>query len=217
MHHPFTRRPRPLFVGLALIVGLLLVIPAAYAAKVYLNGVEISSTNISSRQLDDVQRVLIDHNGDVHIVAPGYDIRVENAAPGAPPRDPAAMTYILGEPYIALFVNDSAGSVPYDFTLKINGVVVEKFPSDRRTSAVDISGYIKLGDNEIQIVAEKVGSRRGRGSDASMRLALGPGSNEGGRATVRRIRASLEVKAGESERRIVTEETFKVEARNDEN
>lgn len=211
MKPPVSRLSRTAITALSILLGMLILVPISFAAKVFLNGVEISSTDMSNRQLNDVQRVIIDENGDVHIVAAGYDVRVQNARRNQAPRNAESMARIVGEPYIALFVNESGGSVPYTITLKINGETVETFESDRHTTAIDVSGYVKLGQNDVQITAERVGRRTGPASEAQMRLVVGPGSNDGQRAAVRRIRASLDVEADESERRVVAEQQFTIE------
>jgi hypothetical protein len=160
--------------------------------------------------------VLIDNNGDVHIVAPGYDIRVANAGPGNAPRDAGAMAKVIGEPYLALFVNENQGAIPYDITLKINGRTVRRFESDEGTDAVDVSGYVKFGDNRVEIIAERSGRSSGTSADANMRLLVGPGSMQGRRASVRHIRASMEVTADENDRRIVNTEEFELDVSDDD-
>lgn len=211
MKLPVSRLPRAAIIAITILLTGLGLVSTSFAAKVFLNGVEISSTDITNRQLDDVQRVIIDENGDVHIIATGYDVQIQNPRQNQAPRNAESMARIAGEPYIALFVNDSSGSVPYTITLKINGDTVETFESDRHTTAIDVSGYMKIGQNDIQITAERVGRRTGQASDAQMRLLVGPGSNDGRRATVRRIRASLDIDADETERRVIAEQSFTID------
>jgi hypothetical protein len=216
MRNLFTKLPRSVVAAMTVLVVCLATVSMAYAARVFLNGVDVSNTNINNRQFDNIDRVLIDNNGDVHIVAPRYDIRVANAGPGQAPRDAGAMAKVIGEPYLALFVNENEGAIPYDITLKINGQTVRRFESDEGTDAINVSGFVKFGDNRVEIIAERSGRSSGTSGDANIRLLVGPGSMEGRRASVRHIRASMELTADQDDRRIVNTQEFEIDVSDDD-
>ena len=132
-------------------VLLLLASPVWAAGSVYLNGVRIDG--VTSQKFDKVN-VRIDEQGNVHIDAPGYNVRQVEGGPtdhaAAPPR-PAGMT----RKYFLVTEQNATGMTEYDIDLYVNSKWVRKLRSSDDQIVTDITKNLLPGSNSILFTAKK--------------------------------------------------------------
>lgn len=143
---------------------------AALAGNVYLNGVHVEPSQLAGIELKKVD-VRMDAQGNVHIDAPGYNVRPAgetapqpgSTGPVAPMPAPTAQTTgVPPAPRLApapgqvvpagrwwLYVDDQ-GSSGHRVTVSINGTVVKSLASGD-TVILDVGRWLVAGANKVRI------------------------------------------------------------------
>lgn len=213
LHRPDSSRKRVVMI-LAIIAGLALPALAAQADGIFINATEVSGTSLSDRVLRNVESVRFDSEGNVHIVAPGYNIQITGRDDEAP-RDADAFELITGQRYLLVLSNPSRGGVPYAVEVFVNGRSVAQYGHNRGNAAMDITGYMALGDNEVRVVATRVAGAQAE-PDAQLRVMIGPGEMEGRRASLQSVAAGLAVNGGDTDATKESSVSFEIETIDDE-
>ena len=139
----------------------------AIAAKVYLNGVEISA--LRSQSFGDVD-VILDARGDVFITSDRY--AVEASEPPVAPlldeasRVPAGVYWLVTE-------NESARGHQVD--VRVNGVLVRQLTAGAGQVILDLQPWLRLGPNQLALRSTSVDP-----SGGSFYVYVGVGSNQRG-------------------------------------
>lgn len=147
----------------------LLTSTAADAKSIFLNNVQIDA--LTNQKFENCT-VEIDAQGNVFITAKGY--RVENMASATPP-PPAALT----KRYWLVSENKTPGMDQYELELIINGVSVRKVTTKDEQFYLEVTKYLKKGNNQVFVLAKKImegGQRKSTSSAHIVRLMLGEGT-----------------------------------------
>ncbi len=169
-------------LSLSLCAALLVISAKAEAASVYLNGVNIDGVTGQTFNHCTVQ---IDGKGDVFITAKGYQVQsvgggeaapaspTPNVPPPAPvvtntqPAAPAAPTAPVAQqsaitptgPITMRYWLVSETAVPgmsqYDIDIYINNSHVKRISSKDQQVVMDVTKYMKAGNNIVYLVAKK--------------------------------------------------------------
>jgi hypothetical protein len=188
---------RSLFLS-ALAVHLALLPASAWAASVFLNGVRIDGV---TNQKFEKATVRIDEQGNVHIDAPGYAVRMVTPPPAAAPATPTpsasstppaataappeekaerAPTRITRR-YWLVSEQSAPGMTEYEIDLYVNSKWVRKLRNSEQQVVSELTRYLQPGKNTVLFVAHKVAgeARRSQSSEHFFRIIIGEG-NEGG-------------------------------------
>jgi hypothetical protein len=135
----------------------------AFAGGIYINGTPVEPDTLKGTRLADVD-VSVDQYGNVHIIAPGYQVQVSGAAaastasarpvipsvlPG-PPAAPAPSGVARARWWMATEDNTTSGHI---IELHINGALVETVRSGEQVRIKDLGPYLKKGTNQIRMRA----------------------------------------------------------------
>jgi hypothetical protein len=174
----------------ALAVGVL---PAgALARDVYLNGVKLGPDVVIKNQNFPACEVKIDDNGDVWITAKGFKIDVAGPkeTPKEAPKDAPKAQAKLEKQYwlISRQPQGRAGMAQYDVDVFINGKFVKKVRSAGDPVLLDVTRWVKPGDNTVQLVAAKnMGAKRLSASPTdTLEIIVGEGTSGGGTVSITR-------------------------------
>ena len=146
---------KSLVIVLALAVAIAPV--QAFARSVFLNGVDIS--NVRNQTFKDAT-VSIDKDGNVRIEAPGYKVEVKDPAPSsgtptAPPLSKGGPNPALQKKYYLITQPSTDGRAQYDFVVVVNGVEYKTIKAGTSQVIMEISAWLRKGDNEVEIRAIK--------------------------------------------------------------
>jgi len=157
------------FASLCVTLGLLFGAGPASAQEIFINGSQVKG-------LKDLTMtgctVFFDAAGNIQITAPGYQIVREGEAPPPPP-PPAAPERT--ERYFLYTTTNSVGSVPFVFSLWVNGTKVVDVDMQKNQTAVEITEHLRKGINQLRIEARH---HSGGSGDAAHEFlaAVGKGS-----------------------------------------
>lgn len=181
-----------------LALSLVLLPASALAGSVFLNGVRIDG--VTNQKFEKVTSVRIDEQGNVHIDAPAYAVKVVDtpspapapapaatpapavAAPPAPAPAPVATAPArITRRYWLATEQSVPGMTEYDIDLYINSKWVRKLRNGEQQVIQEITRYLQPGNNTVLLMAHKVasGSRRSEAPEHVFKVILGEG-NEGG-------------------------------------
>ncbi|MFZ9887621.1 MAG: hypothetical protein ACO3JL_08965 [Myxococcota bacterium] len=148
--------------------------PAALAASVFLNGVNIDG--VTGQRFENCT-VVIDENGNVQIAADGY--RVEAAAPSG--AAPAAAGGPVPQRYFLVSETNAPGMAQYDIDVFINATWVKRISHEDPQTVIELSRHLKQGKNVVHFTATKVlgNARRSSSPQHYLRVIIGEG-NMGG-------------------------------------
>jgi len=183
-----------------------LAVPAGDAAadrKVFLNGIDLQNVDVSDKKFDACT-VSFDADGNVHITAPGFEIRTRKAegasgkaADKAEPR-PATLT----KRYFVANKGTGSGKVQFQVVLYVNGTRVKTVRPGDADGVSEITKHLKAGANEIKVVAVKDLGKSGKRVSYSpkdeMEIILGEGTVDKGVVTIRRTVVQYERNASET-------------------
>ncbi|MBN2341581.1 MAG: hypothetical protein JXX29_21575 [Deltaproteobacteria bacterium] len=179
------------------IISILLIAPAAFAAKVFLNGVDI--TDVKNKTFTKVKKVEVDASGNIHIDAPQYEVKVLET--GGDAAEPA----VKGDSNAAgltkqyfLATQGPSKRVQYKLTVVINGTKRLVIGAQESSVIEEITGWLKKGKNVIQITAEKKVGPEGRLSNAQsdeLKLLIGEGHEEKKIVKIDKLKATFKCDA----------------------
>ncbi len=176
-------------VTLAMMVAL--ASPAVWAGKIFMNGVDISQ--VRGKTFKEIKSVLIDGNGDVHIDAPGYDVKIKDASSSASDTTGAILSkkYFLG--------TQPSKSAQYDIVVKVNGVERALAKAGDGQLIMEVNKWLKKGENTVQVIAKKnlAGGRLSTMSSDKMSVFLGEGHEEGSVVKIDSVKVSFSCNASQ--------------------
>ena len=172
--------------GVALLLGLLLS-PVTFAGALYINVVRADA--VRNMELKDVN-IRVDGDGNIWIDAPRYSVEVvqpggQAPAPQAPapqsppPQAPMAPAAVSGAEVAAgswWLVTEDNQSLGHTIDVYISGVLVKTIKSGDEAVLMDISRYVRRGNNEV-LISARAGASLGGGL---LKVYLGQGSNDAG-------------------------------------
>ncbi len=170
--------------------------PAAAGRKVFLNGVDLSDTRIADKTFSGCT-VRFDADGNVHITAEGVKIERQPApdqtptetrpAPGTARKKPAPPAK-LSKSYFLITKESPAGATDFDIAVEINGreAVTIRSGDASANGAIDVTQYVKPGENQIRMTANKRKTRHSRSAQHQLTIMLGEGSIKNDTVTVTR-------------------------------
>jgi hypothetical protein len=156
----------------------------AATRSVYLNGVKLDANVVLKNQTFSQCTVKFDDNGDVWIEAKGVKVALQDAQAQpqvAPPVVPITKQYWL------VSRESTNGATQYEVEVWVNGEKVKKVRSGDPT-VLDITKYVKPGENRVRLVATKnMGDKRVSSSAAdTMEVIVGEGALKDGMLVVDR-------------------------------
>ncbi len=186
---------------LSALAAYMVLLPAsALAASVFLNGVRIDGV---TGQKFEKATVRIDEQGNVHIDAPGYAVRMVTPPPSAAPTTPAPAATTppaaatpapaptpakearppsrITRRYWLVTEQSAPGMTEYDIDLYINSKWVRKLRNGEEQVVSELTRHLRPGKNTVLFVAHKVAGeeRRSLSPEHVFRIIMGEG-NEGG-------------------------------------
>ena len=180
-----------LFVGLALTLS-----PTAEAKKIYLNGVDLDGVYLVNMTFKGCI-VKLDAKGNVHITAPGYEIKPTNQA--APIKAQPKALGLAKDFYIVSFTNRK-GATQYDVEVFLNGKFVRRIRHTEKQVVMNVTRYLKRGRNEVLFVARKNYGGKARASRSPLdyvRVVVGRGFLSKGRLVIKSVDAETKRTAAE--------------------
>jgi len=184
----------------------LALLPVTAVASVFLNGVRIDG--LTNQTFEKVSSVRIDEQGNVHIQAPGYSVKMTPAsvpapAPVVPPAPPAPVPAPVATPapvpapvasaparitkrYWLVTEQSVTGMSEFDIDLFINSVWVRKLRNGEEQVITELTRYLKPGKNTLLFMAHKVASRPRRSESAQhvFKVIIGEGNEGGGKVMI---------------------------------
>ena len=172
---------------------------SAWARKVFLNGVDLDGVYLVNVTFKNCI-VRVDAKGNIHITAPGYEIKpVDEPAPANARRPPVASPGVATDYYLVSFTN-RPGATQYDVEVFINGKFVRRIRSSDRQVVMRVTHLLKPGKNEILFVSRKNygGGRRISTSPVDyLRVVIGRGFMSKGRLVIKTADAEVRRTAAE--------------------
>jgi hypothetical protein len=176
---------------------LLLAGPADAQPKqrtVYLNGIDLSGVQVPEAVFKSCT-VEFDKQGNIHITAPGFEVKAKEIrdkraarAKRAKPRkkQPAKLT----KSYFLISRESKRGATQYRVTVYLNGKQVTTIRSNGEPAVIDVTRFMKAGDNQIELLARKNREATSRNATESagdvLSIQIGEGEVVDGEAVVRR-------------------------------
>ena len=162
-----------------LLIAALLIPASVFAAgKLFLNGVDI--TGVKSKSFKKVKVVRIDENGDIHLDAPQYEVKVmeTGGAPADAKKGDNNAAGLANKYYLATKGNGKRAQ--YDLVVNVNGVERIVIPAKQSSTIEEMTGWLKKGENTVTITArKKLGNGRlSTSKDDSLTLMIGLGHEE---------------------------------------
>jgi hypothetical protein len=132
---------------LAGVMVVLVGIPTAFAADIYINGQPVRG--ITNLTLENCT-VTFNGKGDVYINSPDYKV-LPTAATGDQTQQNLPPTSALENRYFLFTQTSNPGQVPYLFEVWVNDQKVKEFTSAQLTLTVELTLYLKKGQNRVEI------------------------------------------------------------------
>lgn len=178
-----------LVVGMSVLCSVL-VAGGVSARSIYLNGVDISGVR---GQTFEKAEVTIDKDGNVRIDAPQYDVKV--VPPKTALNDHGGPNPALKQKYYLATQPAKSGKVQYDFLVKVNGVERRLVKADGPQLILEISAWLKKGENEVVITGKKNidGGRKSFSAEDKASLLVGVGHEDAKIVKIDEVKADVKV------------------------
>lgn len=150
--------------------------------KVILNGVDLENVEVPAQSFVNCE-VRFDAQGNIHILAPGFQVKTLPAgttapAPAPAPTPPAAAPAgPLTRQYFVAVEENARGLTRWDVALHINGQRITLIRASAGATAFEISRWLRPGTNSIRLVAAR--SPEGGGSTSAqhyLQIVAGEGA-----------------------------------------
>lgn len=142
--------------------AVLLAASPAFATSVFLNGVAVDGL---ANQKFSGATVTFDAQGNVHIDAPGIEVKTMSLGGSAKPA--AASATATAQPpakptkhYFLVPQQAVPGMAGYDIDVWVNGQYVTKFRNDDQPNPLDVTKYVNTGANKVTFTAHKTQGER---------------------------------------------------------
>jgi len=161
--------------------------PAA-AQSVYVNGSDVTGA-VRDLEVTDVERLVFDADGHVHILAPSIDLRGADGEAFA--RDNRGMAVVLGGTWWLLTVPAPDGAVPDRIAVVVNGELVATLEPDGPQIVEEITGHLVLGENTVTFQATRLEPSNGSVTNP-LRVIIGRGERRDGAVELNEVAATFE-------------------------
>jgi hypothetical protein len=216
------QRKEKAMARIALSAALLVTLAAtAEARDVYLNGVKLDSSITMKPTTFTGCDVRFDDRGDVYITAKGYQVTATPApsapAPAVPPpppppppvpppaplppSKPGPPTVDISKKGVWLVSRQTQrGIVQYDVDVFVNGGLIRKVKSVEDPVVVEITRWIRPGENRVRMVATKnvPEKRQSMSPTDTLDVILGEGTLGGATVNIERVLATFSRNAAET-------------------
>jgi hypothetical protein len=173
-------------VAAALAAILCLAAAPASAREVFLNGIKLDTSVTIAPQTFPNCEVRVADNGDIYITAKGF--KLEPRAKGdAPPVTAPAPTTLQGR-YWLISKQPRKGMAQYEVDVFVNGKFVKKVRSADDPVILEVTKWVRPGENKVQLVAKKTitDKRLSSSPTDTLDIVLGEGSVNGGTISITR-------------------------------
>ncbi|MBS2031096.1 MAG: hypothetical protein JST54_24555 [Deltaproteobacteria bacterium] len=162
--------------------AVLLAAGPAFASSVFLNGVQVDG--LANQKLTNAT-VTFDAQGNVHIEAPGIEVKTMGGGQAQPQQGSAipAAGMAPARPskhYFLVPQQVAVGMTGYDIDVFINGTWVTRFRGAEESNPVDVSKYVVAGPNKVLFTARKgKGERKSFSPQHTFTVMVGEGTAGG--------------------------------------
>ncbi|MBM7115438.1 hypothetical protein [Archangium primigenium] len=188
-------------------LALLALWPVAALAEVFLNGQPIGG--LTNQTFDKVASVRFDAQGNIHIEAPAYSVRMAPVAAPAPAPAPAPVTPPAPAPaavappapapapaateparltrrYWLVTEQSAPGMAEFDIDVFVNAVWVRKLRNSEDQVLLELTRSLTPGKNTVLFMAHKVASspRRSESAQHVFKVIIGEGNAGGGKVMI---------------------------------
>lgn len=185
----------------ALVLALLTAASPALATTVYLNGVVVDG--LANQKFANA-KVAFDEKGNVHIEAPGIEVKTLGPAPKAPEPTPTVIT----KHYFVVPQQAAVGMSGYDIDVFINGTWLKRFRSSEEENPLDITKHLSPGPNKVLFTAHKLkGERKSFSPAHTFSMLIGEGTAGGDQVVIESSLVTFKRTAAETDD-ITEEYTF---------
>ena len=141
--------------------------------RIFLNGVDLTDTEVTSQKFRSCE-VRFDEHGNIHITAPGFEIKKQPASgePGKSPDKTAPAAATLKNSYRLTWKESRRGATRYHITILVNGRRVTTVRSNAGDGSLDITRFVKPGPNKVRLVAAKQPAAKGKARITSAKHTL---------------------------------------------
>lgn len=167
--------------------ALLLAAPA-FASSVFLNGVQVDG--LANQKLTNAT-VTFDAQGNVHIDAPGVEVKTMGGPSGANAQPASAIPAAGMAParpskhYFLVPQQAVTGMSGYDIDVFINGTWVTRFRGAEDSNPLDVTKYVVSGPNKVLFTARKAkGERKSFSPQHTFTVMVGEGSAGGDQVVI---------------------------------
>lgn len=161
-----------------------LVACGASAAEVFVNGVNVDG--LTGQSFTKVN-VTLDEKGNVHIDAPGYQVKKVTIAPDKPAAT-VKEEGVVTRKYFLVTEQNVLGRTEYDVDLYINGKFIRTLRSDDEQIVSDITRHFAPGKNSVLMQARKVQAQKDQPKSTRaehfFRVIIGEGSTTADQVTI---------------------------------
>ncbi len=130
----------------SVILFVLLLSYPLFAGSIFLNGVKIDG--VRDQEFKSVN-IKIDKDGNIHISAPQYIVKTEEAQQNKPVQPTQAKSYF----FVTQISKD--GRAGYDIDLFINETWIKKITNKDDQVVMDLTKYLQNGKNKIRLTGIK--------------------------------------------------------------
>jgi hypothetical protein len=166
--------------------------------KVFLNGIDLANVEVPPQAFKSCT-VTFDDDGDVHITAPGFEVKTTKLGEAGAARDAAAHPR---KRYFVANTGTAAGKVQYDIAVYVNGKKARTILSGSEDTVVEITDALSVGKNAIKLVASKnlgkAGKRRSYSPEDVTEILIGEGDVAKGTVMLRKAVITYRRNASES-------------------
>ncbi len=155
---------------------------------VYINGVRVDGLHgVSLSQVD----VKFEDNGDIRITAPRYKIEPAAAPPASASAGAPAPSTARGKRFFIVPQPQARpGAAQWDIDVQVNGAFVARLRSRDPAPYVEITSFLRKGQNQIVYLAHKESGERVSVSPENVfEIDLGDGDLVDGRPSIARLNA----------------------------
>ena len=166
-----------------LFTALLLLSLPAFAADVFVNGVNVDG--LTNHTFEKVT-VRLDEKGNVQIEAPGYSVKKVTIAGGE--KAPSRPAEVMTQKYFLVTEQTQVGATEYEVDLFLNGKFFRTVKSNEDQLVLDVTKHLRFGTNQVIVQAKKryadPNSPRSMSRGHVFRVIIGEGNTTSDQVTI---------------------------------
>ena len=186
-------------LSMALAIGLLMYCAGSGSAaaderKVYLNGIDLADVDVRGHSFQGAE-VRFDKEGNVHITVKGLQIGTSDGAKGDGSKDKK-----LGNKHFLVVKPVQKNGGRYAISVYINGQLAKLVKGTPQTQVVDVTRYIKKGDNTVRLVSARSLVDKKAIPSEDLELVIGRGVRKSGTVLIQRAHVEYRRRATETKK-----------------